>query len=148
MVEGLAEFIAKCHIKTRIVDHEEYLVMYKAVRPDFGSWYRRTLTSQSKDGGAYKPGTTVDCRTWSSNRRNECGKGLHVGTRAFVKRFIREICHYIQRMVLIEVLVRPEDVVCVPLVHKGKIRCKRLVVVKTVSRNKKPSEEEQYAGRS
>lgn len=48
-------------------------------------------------------------------------------------------------MVLIEVLVRPEDVVCVPLVHEGKIRCKRLVVVKTVSRNKKPSEEEQYA---
>jgi hypothetical protein len=90
MVEGLAEFIAKCHIKTRIVNHEEYLVMYKAVRPDFGSWYRRTLTPRPKDVGAYKPGTTVDCRTWSSNRRNDCGKGLHVGTWAFAKRFIRE----------------------------------------------------------
>lgn len=81
MVEGLAEFVAKRHIKTRIVDHEEYLVMYKAVRSDFGSWYRRQRTRRPKDVGAYKPGTTVDCRTWSSNRRNDCGKGLHVGIR-------------------------------------------------------------------
>jgi len=39
IVKGLTEFITKYNIKTRIIDSEKYLVMYKAVRLDFGSWF-------------------------------------------------------------------------------------------------------------
>jgi hypothetical protein len=57
MREGLAEFIQMYGIETRQVDGCGCLVMYKAVRMDFGSWYNRRYPQ--KDAGAYRLGTAV-----------------------------------------------------------------------------------------
>lgn len=131
MVNGLATFIKQNSIETRNINGHKHLVLYKAVRMDFGSWWLRFNGHDAggKDKGAYAPGMTVKCRKWSSDRNYDCGRGLHVAT------YFRA-CHFAryERMRIIEVLVKPSDVVCVPYFTNGKIRCKRLKVVRTVSR--------------
>ena len=124
MVEGLSEFIDRFKIKTRVVNGTKYLIMYKAVRSDFGSIWLDMVSKRDK--GAYRLGMTVVCRKWSSNRRNECGKGLHVATRNFADGFA------IHGDKVIEVLVHPKDVICVPPNTNGKIRCRRLVVARVL----------------
>lgn len=140
MREGLAEFIQIHGIETRQVDGCGCLVMYKAVRMDFGSWYNRRYPQ--KDAGAYRLGTTVACRKWTADRNMDCGLGLHVGSLRFANAFRRLMgdpdC---RRMRIVEVLVRFKDVVCVPRMalldrSEGKIRCKRLVVLRTIARTR------------
>lgn len=140
MTEGLAEFIQMHGIETRQVNGCGYLVMYKAVRMDFGSWYNRCFPK--KDKGAYSPGTTVRCRKWTSNRNMDCGLGLHVGSLRFARVFRRLMGdHHCMRMRIVEVLVHHEDVVCVPRIalldsSDGKIRCRQLTVLRTIARKR------------
>jgi hypothetical protein len=77
--------------------------------------------------GAYKPGTMVSCREWSTNRGESCGCGLHIGSLEFAKRFGIEY----RLPCIVKVFVRVEDIVCVPaysFMPPGKVRCKKLLV--------------------
>jgi hypothetical protein len=146
MVEGLQEFISQHNIQMR----KGKLVLYKAVSKEWGSlWVRSSArTHQEKlsetpgSSKVYRLGMEVNTRRVNSYRSEECGEGLHVGTLACAKEFLD--CGALldftdKNRRLIEVLVDPEDVACVP--HRAltspmcefhKIRCRRLVVVKTV----------------
>jgi hypothetical protein len=124
MIDGLQHFITTYKIKTRIINGKNYLVLYKRVRKNFGSlWHARSIGIH--DVGAYRPGTIVKCTSWNVNRSEDCGKGLHVASFGFA-------LLYNQFVPMIEVLVKPEDVVCVPH-YCGKIRCKQLRVARVVN---------------
>ena len=124
MVEGLRDFITTYKIKTRVVDKKSYLVLYKCVRKNFGSlWHIGDKNVHDVD--AYRPGTIVKCTSWNVNRDEDCGSGLHVATLGFA-------LLYNQFVPMIEVLVKPKDVVCVPK-YCAKIRCKQLRVARVVS---------------
>jgi len=135
----LKKFIEKYHIETRIVNGNECLVMYKAVRWDFGSWYYRDRPEY--DMGAYKPGTVVKCNKYDRSTHMDCGEGLHVGSLRFANSFRRAFCDPVNRMRIVEVLVYPRDVVCVPsasliMRNEGKVRCKKLIVLRTIPRKR------------
>ena len=136
MVKGLQKFIENFDIKTRTIGGHKYLVLYKGVRSDFGSWWVDSgqgwprHKKMGQDKGAYAPGNLVRCREWSTNRRNDCGKGLHVGCFDFARGFVYDRLW----LVMVEVLVKPSNIVCVPINCEGKIRCKSLRVVKVVER--------------
>lgn len=150
MVTGLKEFIAENDIEIRRIGRLKFLVLYKAVRDDYGSWWHHIMKLRN-DTNAYRPGTTVRCREWSIDRDDDCGPGLHVGTWEHARWFaswsdkdwstIGGKAVYLSKMRIIEVLVHPKDVVCVPkpvAKHIGKIRCNCLRVVRETSLRCKP----------
>jgi len=145
MVDGLEEFIDRHDIKTQ----DGKLVLYKAVSKEYGSlWIRYYHNGTHGHCGAYKPGTLVteSARDLNTNRNESCGTGLHVGTFACAESFAAHpeiLCdHYALRRI-VQVLVDPDDVVCVPFealldldlpsAHH-KIRCRRLLVVAEIER--------------
>ena len=125
MVVGLKTFIRDHEIETRIINGKLHLIMYKAVRKDYGSWWNKDLYKKI-DVGAYKPKTEVVCQRLNKDRNEDCGEGLHVGTKQFAFDFWTR---YFILSHIVEVLVDAEDVV-VPKDTDGKIRCKRLVVLR------------------
>jgi len=122
-INGLRDFVHNNSIKTVRYDDEDYFVMYKAVRKDFGSWH---VGSSSK--GAYRPGTLVECSVFDTSRYKDCGKGLHVSTLRFASQFAGK-----RAPLIVEILVRPRDIVCVPFAG-GKVRCRRLIVSRLIGR--------------
>jgi hypothetical protein len=141
MVEGLKEFINFFNIKWR----DGKLVLYKAVSKEWGSlWVRMMMRNQgfcsyTTRGGSnvYLIGMEVRVREWDPDRYIKCGLGLHVGTKMCAEHFLsNSLGYYDTGRRLIEVLVDPKDVVCVPL-SGNKIRCKRLVVVREIKQRTK-----------
>jgi hypothetical protein len=133
MVTGLKEFIVKNNIEIRKIGRLKFLVLYKAVRQDFGSWWWYIMKVPKDDTDAYRPGTTVKCREWSIDRNDDCGPGLHIGTWEYAYWFGIE-------MRIVEVLVRPKDVVCVPkpiTKPTNKIRCNCLRVTREIYKPKR-----------
>jgi hypothetical protein len=124
----LEKFVQRHNIKHIQRDGKEYLVLYKAVREDYGSWFKRASSA-----GAYKPGNLVVCRDVSNNRNNDCGRGLHAATLDFAAKFATCDVPFV-----VEVLVKPQDIVCVPHGNMWgptkKIRCKRLLVNRLIAR--------------
>jgi hypothetical protein len=141
MVKGLQEFIALHDIEQR---DGGKLVFYKAVSREWGSlWVRmmaqtRGFDTSTTHGAAnvYRIGMEVRVREWNTDRSTECGLGLHVGTKDCAKDYQEDGCFLGSgdtKRRLVEVLVDPKDVVCVPF-HGSKIRCKRLVVAREIKR--------------
>lgn len=121
---GLKKFIKDNNISIIKRDNKiEYLILYKVVTKSFSPWWLHH--ARNKHSGIYRPGTSVTCKEWDSHRYNTCGKGLHIGTLDFCTEFAG-----MNRPYIVEVLVRPEDVVCVPIDSNGKIRCNRLLVTR------------------
>lgn len=126
LAPGLKEFVRFNNISIIVQDNVEYLVLYKAVRADYGSWNKSKKNKDTR--GAYRPGNEVHCYRYSTNRSLSCDEGLHVGTFGFARGFIDR-----SKPIMIEVFVKPEDVVCVPYGYGvGKIRCKKLLVNRTI----------------
>jgi hypothetical protein len=153
MARGLKIFTEKYKVKQR----HGGLILYKAVcynyapwvaaRPDHSAWdYEVNSDAQEKAlekalmrkyAGVYLPGTVVTCKDYDTDRDVLCGPGLHVGTLACAMRF------YDDMGVIVECLVMPRDVICVPysatnswsprLSQKEKIRCKRLQVLRDIT---------------
>jgi len=130
-VPGLADFVCANGIGIR----SGKLVLYKAVSKEWGSLWVRNITDNGVGrSNVYCLGTLVSCRRWNSDRDKGCGQGLHVGTWDCAVYFARNgfLGDFDRRVV--EVLVDPEDVVCVPYQskfrsrHNKKIRCRRLLV--------------------
>ena len=131
----LAKFIKRFRIKTK----NGMLVLYKAVRKDLGSWWTTENSGPKAAGGIYTPGTEVKCRRCDRNPRETCGRGLHVSTESFARQFQKTAAPTI-----IQVLVDPKDVVCVPIPYWAKksvrkIRVRRLYVDKIVVKDKRRS---------
>ena len=133
MVDGLAEYIGTHRIKRR----GGKLVLYKAVSKEWGSLYVRMKLGGNSGSrgisGVYRPGTVVKARSWDNNPNSDCGEGLHVCTLRCALDY-RDLSYFASddtHRRLVEVLVDPEDVVCVPR-WGSKIRCKKLVVVAEV----------------
>jgi hypothetical protein len=137
LVDGLNDFVTDNNIEIRVVRGRTYLVLYKAVRLNFLPWYNifddSTLTKRMYRLQPYKPGTVVKCRKYSTNRFDDCGPGLHVATWSWACVFRKR-----HNLRLVQVLVRPKDVVCVPNGVEGKIRCKKLWVTRTCKVKHKP----------
>jgi hypothetical protein len=126
-VRGLQTFVKDFSIKTKRVGGHKYFVFYKKVTKDFNScWIAQHCYGASlfNSVGAYKPGTIVTCRKWDTDRIHSCSIGLHIGTLYFAESF-----SFLDNPI-IEVLVRPQDIICVPFQESGKIRCKRLRVAR------------------
>jgi hypothetical protein len=154
----LAEFVKKYRIEER----HGGLIFYKAVLSNYAPWCcgasmsipdqlaRKYSASgyvsprpddhlmtriQTALMGVYRPGAEVKCTHYNTDRAKACGEGLHVGTLKCAMRFQSGS----ERIV--ECLVMPEDVVCVPdiavLSHANglcqKVRCKRLLVLEDVT---------------
>lgn len=129
----LARFIKRYKIKMK----NGMLVLYKAVRKDFGSWWCTNIVGKKAASGIYTPGTEVKCRRCNRNPLEPCGQGLHVSTKKFAYRFQKSAAPTI-----IQVLVAPEDVACVPISGwpyrpTEKIRVRRLYVDRTVVKDKR-----------
>ena len=120
---GLKTFVKKNNVE--VIDG--HLILYKAVRSNYSSWYRWM------NKNVYRPGTLVEIPRGkvSDNRSIRCGPGLHVGTLRFVKEFAAN--HLLAR-ILVKVAVRPENVVCVPIKETGKIGVCQLQVLSRVDR--------------
>lgn len=99
MVDGLKEFISDNDIKIIKIKGIKYLILYKAVKDDFDSWFACDRLGRHSPG-AYKIGNTVKCRLWDSDRSITCSDGLHVGTFSTASNFCGNGSDY-----LIEVLV-------------------------------------------
>jgi len=126
MVEGLEEFIKENKIRRR----GGKLVLYKAVSKEWGSLYVRMNKIRNGRSNSYCVGTCVKTRRYSNSRSKGCGRGLHVATYSMALDYIEAMVFFDPKDCgrrLIEVLVEPDDVVCVPYVG-NKIRCRRLVV--------------------
>jgi hypothetical protein len=126
------------------------LVFYKAVTKDYGPWCTAHLSSvpdelAKKHGsgeaarrnckGAYEVGMVVKCDDYDTDVEESCAAGLHVGTNACARSFHNPTDR------IIECLVMPEDIVCVPNtaldIHSWteghKVRCKKLQVLKDIT---------------
>jgi hypothetical protein len=121
LAPGLQRYIEQFHIKSRVINGTKFLVFYKAVRSNYGSFFSSKFSGEMP----YHPGNVVKVNYWSSDREQNCGPGLHVATAKWVaSNYYYE--HYI------EVLVKPQDVVCVPK-SAEKVRVKKLYVLREVS---------------
>ena len=137
LCEGLEKFIKDYEIQKE----GEYLVFYKTVSKEYGSlWMRRRLGMETWRGATirergvknvYIVNRTVQTNDYSVNRRNRCGKGVHICTLEEAKEYKKCIyfnCYDRGRKIM-KVLVKPEDIVCVPFHNNGKIRAKKIYVV-------------------
>jgi hypothetical protein len=75
---------------------------------------------------AYLPGTTHEVDEWNDNPEYDCGNGLNVCTMKMAYELYRS--HMDSR--ILEVVVEPEDIVCIPHAGTGKIRVKKFRVVR------------------
>jgi hypothetical protein len=140
MIVGLEKYIKEYNIEMVKCRGEEYLVFYKAVTLDFGSWWETYKGIYRKDP-PYGPGTLVMCKECDKRREEPCGKGLHITNRNNAIIFGRTTLDTgfgYDSFHLIKVLVKSEDIVCVPYeafcawYSFGAIRCKKLFVAEVV----------------
>lgn len=122
LAPGLQEFVKGHNVRKVHKNNKEYLVFYKAVTYNFGSWFA-SRRGEKFSYGAYKPGNIVKCRKWNSDRNESCSCGLHIGLFDFATNFTDPF----NVSFVIEVYVEAKDVVCVPHYY-GKLRCKKLYV--------------------
>jgi hypothetical protein len=108
------------------------LILYKAVCKDGQAWYIKTETAP------YQPGTEVACNDYDIDPNQCCGSGLHVCPLADAKDF-RTWTLDVAGMHIIECLVMPEDIICVPYeaakarpLEIIKVRCKKLLVLRVL----------------
>ncbi len=153
MRRELKEFVNMYHIRMR----KGKLVLYKAVTKEYGSLYLVDINDGNLVHGCanvYLPGTEVKVEPNDVNTNPVvlCGKGLHVGTWRCAKLFASQtsFSSLSKGPRIMEVLVDPKDVICVPnqSIEKDtiggitifpkesaqKIRCKRLIVVKEIEK--------------
>lgn len=147
MDERVKQFIKLYNIK---LDKWGRLILYKAVTSDFNPWssshdaifrWEKEMVQALGKKKPYKPGTLVRCSRYDTNIKVSCSSGLHAGTFSCATAFCTS---YLSKGTaqIIEVRVRPEDVVCVPqqALHQWvpsesqKIRCRALYVEKVVPR--------------
>lgn len=76
----------------------------------------------------YAVGKTYEVKRWSNNRREDCGRGLHVAT----KKWCLHDTRYRNGYLLFLVRIKVKDVVCVPFGTLGKFRVKKLKVIKLI----------------
>lgn len=137
VTEGLGEFIERYGIEKR----DGKLVLYKAVAHDYWNFVSHDRTKR------YLLGTVVTETFYNTDRRESCSYGLHVGTYKCAQEFAAGDVWRRDSPRIVECLVSPKDVVCVPQaaltvssivgrIHPEdqKIRCKRLTVIKRVHR--------------
>jgi hypothetical protein len=138
----LKQYVDRYNIKTR----DGHLILYKGVTKKFEPPLHRPKACRDKE--PYKPGTLVTCRRVNRDPKKSCGAGLHVGTLDCARLFSMHLptpdCARLFSTRLfsmhgrvVQVAVKPEDVVCVPDVAlvsstawDQKIRVKRLQVLK------------------
>ena|SRR5688572_4755367 len=113
------------------------IIAYKVVHSDGGPpYYRGRGGTEHK----YTVGAIITEPNFNSDRHNDCGAGLNVGTLDWcLKKYTRSVGSYPPRAALTTVAFLPTDIACVPNQTDGKFRLKRLLVVSSKLLNQNDS---------